>query len=280
MRTDGGAAPASGGLQAIDRAVAVLSVFTPERPVVGLSDIARLTGLSRSAVHRLLAALTAHGMVQHAAHSTSYSLGPRLLGLADTARHHLTRERQAEPVMTWLRDQCGETVGLHVLDETPARRTLSQVESTQPLRRTYTDLGTPLPAQHGAPGKVLLAFAPDDVREAALSRRLTSPDGSRVLRREDVRAELGEIRRHGYAMSLEERVKGVVALAVPARDHTGEVTAALSVSIPAVRAGREDLIALAPLALHAAGTLSARLGYLGPTSDGTATGHRGASVPS
>ena len=274
MRTDG--APASGGLQAIDRAVAVLSVFSPERPVVGLSDIARLTGLSRSAVHRLLAALAVHGMVQQAAHGTSYSLGPRLLGLADTARHHLTRERQAEPVMTWLRDQCGETVGLHVLDETPARRTLSQVESTQPLRRTYTDLGTPLPAHHGAPGKVLLAFAPERVREAALSRRLTSPDGSSVLRRDEVRAQLEEIRHQGYAMSLEERVKGVVAVAVPARDHTGEVAAALSISIPAVRAGREELIALAPLALHAASTLSARLGYLGPSSHDT--GRPGASA--
>ena len=264
MRTDDHGA-VSGGVQSIDRAVALLDVFTPQRPVVGLSDIARHTGLSRSTVHRLLAALSAHGMVQQAPHSTSYSLGPRLLGLADTARQHLTRERQAEPVMTWLRDQCGETVGLHVLDETPARRTLSQVESTQPLRRTYTDLGTPIPAHQGAPGKVLLAFAPEGVREAALSRRLTAPDGSTVLRRDAIRAELDEIRLQGYAISLEGRVKGVVTLAVPARDHTGEVSAALSISIPAVRAGAAELVALAPLALHAASTLSARLGYgLGP----------------
>lgn len=266
MRTED-AGPVSGGVQSIDRAVALLSVFTPERPVVGLSDIARLTGLSRSTVHRLLAALSAHGMVQQAPHSTSYSLGPRLLGLADTARHHLTRERQAEPVMTWLRDQCGETVALHVLDETPARHTLSQVESTQPLRRTYTDLGTPHPAHQGAPGKVLLAFAPEHVRETALSRRLASPDGSTVLRPDVLRAELEEVRRQGYAISLEERVKGVVTVAVPARDHTGEVSAALSISIPAVRAGRDELLALAPLALHAASTLSARLGYgLGPVA--------------
>lgn len=260
---DGGTA--SGGVQSIDRAVALLSVFTPERPVVGMSQIARLTGLSRSTVHRLLAALAAHGMVQQAPHSTSYTLGPRLLGLADTARQHLTRERQAEPVMTWLRDESGETVGLHVLDETPARRTLSQVESTQPLRRTYTDLGSPRPAHQGAPGKVLLAFAAEEVRQSVLSRRLTSPDGSRVIRPQELRAELDEIRTQGYAISIEERVLGVVALAVPARDHTGDVTAALSISIPAVRAGRAELVALAPLALHAASTLSARLGYgLGP----------------
>jgi DNA-binding IclR family transcriptional regulator len=254
----------SGGVQSIDRAVALLSVFTPERPVAGLSDIARLTGLSRSTAHRLLTALGAHGMVQQAPHSTAYSLGPRVLGLADTARRHLTRDRQAEPVMTWLRDQCGETVGLHVLDETPARRTLAQVESTQPLRRTYTDLGSPHPAHQGAPGKVLLAFAPEALRQTALARRLTTPDG-RVLRADVFRAELEQIRADGYAISLQERVVGVVALAVPARDHTGQVTTALSISIPAVRAGRDELVALAPLALQAARTLSARLGYgLGP----------------
>lgn len=263
MRTD--EAAISGGVQSIDRAVALLSVFTPERPVAGLSDIARLTGLSRSTAHRLLTALSAHGLVQQAPHSTAYSLGPRVLGLADTARRHLTRDRQAEPVMTWLRDQSGETVGLHVLDETPARRTLAQVESTQPLRRTYTDLGAPHPAHQGAPGKVLLAFAPEALRRVALGRRLTSPDGARVLRPDALRAELEQIRADGYAISLEERVVGVVALAVPARDHTGEVTTALSISIPAVRAGRDELVALVPTALQAARTLSARLGHgLGP----------------
>ena len=210
LRTDDGVLT-SGGVQSIDRAVALLSVFTPERPTVSMSEIARLTGLSRSTVHRLLAALAAHGMVQQAPHSTSYTLGPRLLGLADTARQHLTRERQAEPVMTWLRDESGETVGLHVLDETPARLTLSQVESTQPLRRTYTDLGSPRPAHQGAPGKVLLAFAAEEVRQTVLSRRLASPDGTRVIRPQELRAELEEIRRQGYGISIEERVRGVVA---------------------------------------------------------------------
>lgn len=269
-------AAVSGGVQSIDRALALLAVFTPERPVAGLSDIARLTGLSRSTAHRLLAALAAHGMVQQAPHSTAYSLGPRVLGLADTARRHLTREHQAEPVMTWLRDQSGETVGLHVLDETPARRTLAQVESTQPLRRTYTDLGAPRPAHHGAPGKVLLAFAPERVRQLVLGRKLLSADGRRVIPADAFRAELEQIRADGFAISLEERVVGVVAIAVPAHDHTGEVTTALSISIPAVRAGRAELLALAPVALQASRTLSARLGHgLGPlTLDGADAARR------
>ncbi len=261
MRTGGD----GGGVQSIDRAVAVLAAFTSARPHLGLSEIARSTGLSPSTVHRLLAALGRHGLVQQEQGGSAYALGPRVLGLAETARAHISPQSQALPIMTWLRDQTGETVGLHVLDATPARRTLSQVESTQALRRTYTDLGTPRPAHQGAPGKVLLAHASPSVLDAALRQPLHAADGS-VLPPERLRAGLATIRADGLALSLEERVPGVVALAVPVRDHTGAVTAALSVSAPAVRAGRAELLAIAPVALAAASTLSARLG-LPPTPD-------------
>lgn len=61
----------------------------------------------------------------------------------------------------------------------------------------------------------------------------------------------------------------------------GGATAALSVSIPAVRAGRAQPVALAPFALPAAGTLSARLGCLGASSSGTPARVRGENpVPS
>lgn len=248
------------GVQSIDRAIRILSTFTRERPIAGVSDLAMLTGMSRSTVHRLLTALSAHGLVQQLPGSTTYALGPRLLTFAETARGHLTLDRQAEPVMTWLRDQSGETVGLHVLDDTPARRTVAQVESTQALRRTYTDLGAPRPAHQGAPGKVLLAFADEDLRKRVLRSRLKSADGSPISLPE-FRQELDRIAEKGYAVSLQERVVGVVALAVPVHDHTGNVVAALSISIPAARAGLAELEALAPVAVEAAKTLSYRLGY-------------------
>jgi DNA-binding IclR family transcriptional regulator len=251
----------SSGVQSIDRAVRVLGAFTPERPIAGVSDIARLTGMSRSTVHRLLTALAAHGLVQQLADSPTYSLGPRLLSFAETARGHLTLDRQAEPIMTWLRDESGETVGLHVLDSTPARRTVAQVESTQALRRTYTDIGAPRPVHQGAPGKVLLAYADEALRQKVLRSKLLAADGATVVPAAELRAELDQIRERGWAMSLQERVVGVVALAVPVYDHTGRVAAALSISIPAARAGRAELEALAPVAMSAGRTLSARLGY-------------------
>jgi len=277
MQTDD-EVPVSAGVQSIDRAVALLASFTRERPIAGVSELARLTGLSRSTVHRLLSTLSNHGMVQQLSGHTAYSLGPRLLTLAETARGHLTLDRQAEPVMTWLRDRTSETVGLHVLDAGPSRRTVAQVESTQALRRTYTDLGSPRPAHLGAPGKILLAFADEELRQRILSSPLRRADGRTPVPVSELRAELARIVERGYATSVEERVRGVVALAVPVRDHTGLVVAALSVSIPAARAGLPQLEATAPLALEAATALSHRLGHgLSTPAHRTTSGRRGAA---
>ncbi|MPZ83072.1 MAG: helix-turn-helix domain-containing protein [Actinophytocola sp.] len=254
-------APARQSVQAIDRAVAIMSVFSRARPVAGVSEIATLTSLSRSTVHRILASLANHGLVTQLPRSTDYSLGPRLIGLAETARQRLSMELQAEPAMTALRDVTGETVALHILDATPARRTLAQVESVHALRRTYTDIGAPLAPHQGAPGKVLLAFADEVLQERVLRDDLRSAVTLSKIDVDALRAELAEIRAKGYALSLEERVPGVVGVAVPVRDHTGVVVAALSVSVPALRAGVAELEAIAPRAKEAADELSAQLGY-------------------
>ncbi|WP_158674568.1 IclR family transcriptional regulator [Streptomyces hoynatensis] len=256
------------GVQSIDRAVAILTAFSRARPVLGISELARHTDLTRGTTHRLVSALAAHGMLAQVPGSTAYSLGPRLLGLAEAARDQLSLDVQAPPVMTWLRDRTGETVGLHILDALPSRRTIAQVESLQPLRRTYTDLGASRPPHQGAPGKLLLAHAPGRVAAevvAALGR--AEPAAA-----EELAAELDRVRAEGYAISLEERVRGVVALAVPVRDHKGEVAAALSVSVPAVRAGRPELVAMAPLAQEAAARLSSRLGHEPGDAGGVADG--------
>lgn len=244
----------SSGVQSIDRAVAILTAFSRARPIVGISELARHTGLSRGTTHRLVSALAAHGMLAQVPSSSAYSLGPRLLGLSEAARDQLSLDVQARPVMTWLRDRTAETVGLHILDSLPSRRTIAQVESAQPLRRTYTDLGAAKPPHEGAPGKLLLTHAPEPVVAGVLSG-LPSDTVAWLT------DELRHVRENSYAISLEERVKGVVAAAVGVRDHTNAVVAALSVSIPAVRAGRDELVALVPTMREAAATLSTRLGH-------------------
>nr|WP_246657675.1 IclR family transcriptional regulator C-terminal domain-containing protein [Arthrobacter yangruifuii] len=139
------------------------------------------------------------------------------------------------------------------------------MESLQPLRRIYTDLGAARPPHEGAPGKVLLAYSAPGVYDGVLAG-LRASDTQEADRLD---ADIAVIRSVGYAISIQERVKGVVAIAAPVRDHRTQVVAALSISIPAVRAGRKELVALEPVLEEAASVLSARLGYIEEDPDVT-----------
>jgi IclR family transcriptional regulator, acetate operon repressor len=113
-------APRRRGVQSLDRAVAILRTFDRHHSARGVTETARLVGLTPSTTHRLLASLQEHGLVRKDPQGR-YTLGPELLRLAQVARDTVTLTDIARPVMSCLRDQTNETVALHVADLTPAR---------------------------------------------------------------------------------------------------------------------------------------------------------------
>lgn len=256
--------PGSSDVRSLDRAVAILNVFTRERRELGVSTIAQLTGLTTSTTHRLLGSLVTHGLVQQVSDSKRYSLGSHILRLAYIASGHVNVREAALPIMQRLRNASDETVGLHVLRADNRRMVVDQVESHKPLRRTYTEMGEPIPLHQGAPGKVLLAFLPPEAAEAILRGPLEAATEVTPVDATSLRTELEEIRRCGYALSFGERVRDIHTVAVPVANHAGAVIAALSVTGPTVRMPRQRLEELAELALAAGRELSGQLGCVLP----------------
>lgn len=252
-------------IQSLDRAVAILNSFTTDRPELGVTEIARLTGLTRSTAHRILTNLEMHQLVRQVRAGGRYALGPGLLRLAHSARGNL--EEFARPVMAWLRDETDETVGLHIVNGERFRMVVDQVESRQSIRRTYTSIGEPLPIHQGAPGKVLLAYLPDDLRQQILSEPLEAATKSTIVDPDLLRKELESVRERGFATSFAERVDGVFTVAVPVFDYRGSATAALSVTGPAGRLSEERLLEFAPHAQMAAKNLSSMLGFAKESDD-------------
>jgi len=259
-----GQVPDVSGVRSLDRAVAILRAFDERRPRLSLSEIAFALALNTSTAHRLLQALKAHGLVAQPDGGKSYALGPTVLRLARVATGSHDVQELARPFMRRLRDAIGETVGLHVLRSDLVRVVVDQAESHQALRRSYTELGEPIPLHQGAPGKVLLAFLPEEQRTQLLTGTLEAANENTVTDAARLRAEMDAVRHSGYAVSFGERVGGIHTVAVPLRDHHGQVSAALSVTGPALRMPRERLEAIAPLASATAREISTRLGYLGP----------------
>src|SRR3712207_4488152 len=93
--------PGRSSVQSIDRAVAILRCFDARRPLLGISDIARATGLSTTTTHRLLMALQANNVVRQTS-DRRYGLGPLLVQLARNGAVPTTLRDAALGVMTAL----------------------------------------------------------------------------------------------------------------------------------------------------------------------------------
>ncbi|MQA96431.1 MAG: helix-turn-helix domain-containing protein [Streptosporangiales bacterium] len=246
-------------VQSIERASRILRCFSATRPVLGISDIARETGLSTSTTHRLITAME-HCQLVRQTENRRYALGPLLMRLVRSGAVSTSLRMAALPAMTALRDAEEETVGLHELHAGDVRVVVEQVESHHALRRTYTELGIPLPLPYGAPGKVLTAFLPEDRREVVLERPLEALTPATVTDLEALRAQLEEARRDGYALSFAERIPGIHTIAAAIFDGDASVVGCISVTGPDLRMPAERLHALGPRVRDAARRISEAYG--------------------
>lgn len=234
-------------VQSIDRSVWILNAIRDAGHPLPLSRIAERTGLTRSTVHRLLSSMLVHGLIEQDSPGGLYAIGPRIADLAHGAMPAVQRlVTRAQPIMDALRDETGETIGLHMRKGTAHRLVVGQSMSHLELRRTYAEIGDSLPIYQGAPGKLLLAHLPEEFLEEVLKGQLAPVTEHTIVDAEQLRAQLVEIRAQGYALSLQERNPGVSTVAVGLPASSGEVTRALSLTGPAVRLSRERLVECVP----------------------------------
>lgn len=229
----------------LDKSVTILAALAESGPL-SLAGLVEATGLSRPTAHRLAGALEAHRLVGRDG-AGRYRLGLRLLGWAGAVSAELGLVEAARPVLEALRDETGESAQLFVRDG-DSRLCVASSERPAGLRDTVP-VGAVLPVDRGSGGKVLLAFAP-----VAEARDRAGVDS----------AELETIRRRGWADSVAEREQGVCSVSAPVLDAAGRVHAALGVSGPVNRMGRQPGKRLAGPVVAAARELERRAG-LAPT---------------
>jgi IclR family transcriptional regulator, pca regulon regulatory protein len=219
-------------VQSLERGLAVIRAFGAERPELRLSDVARETGLTRAAARRFLLTLVRLGYVRQ--DGNTFSLRPRVLELGYAYLSALSLPEVAQPHMETLVGEVNESSSVAVLDD------LDIVYVARvPTRRIMTitiAVGTRLPAYATSMGRVLLGSLEHDDLEERLDRteleRLTPttvPDLSTLRERVD------RAREAGWAMVDQELEQGVRSAAVPIRDATEAVVAALNVSVHATR---------------------------------------------
>jgi IclR family pca regulon transcriptional regulator len=234
-----------------------MQAFSREHPRLTLSEVARLTGLSRATARRALLTL------QHLGYARSdgrgFELTPKVLDLGYAYLSSLDLASIAEPEMEALVERTHESCSAAVLDG-PEIVYVARV----PTKRIMTislALGSRLPAYATSMGRVLLAeLEPGQVDELIGPGPLPAITERTITKPADLHDELSRVRRQGWALVDQELETGLRSMAAPLRDRQGRAIAAINVS---GHAGRVSLDAIRkdflPALLDTAGRISERL---------------------
>lgn len=260
------------GVQSLERAIAILKSFSLAQPERGVGELSRELGLHKSTVSRLMATLERGGLLDRDRQTQRYRLGLEILVLAAHVAGSLDVQEVARPFLKALSNEFRESVNLVVLDlPSPGSGQSVQVVNVEqfvPPARQVKDIGRVgrrMSCHATAAGKVLLASLGPDLLHEALPTQLHAFTQATVTDRARFLEELAVVRQQGYSLASEELEEGLIAVAAPIHDHSGQVAAAASVAGPAYRVTPEMLPHMAQRLVQVAGEISQLLGYQEPT---------------
>lgn len=244
---------ATGRVQAVDRAVALLDAVAAGAPGGRvLADLAAECELNRATAWRLLATLEHHGLVERDQGNNRYSVGFTVTRLATTAGTG-GLVRLAHPVLERTSAETGETANLAV----PQRTGLTYVDEVVPQAvLTARWLGRHVPIHATSAGKAFLAWLPEAEVTSILSTPLAGYTPTTRTDEQDLRAELTQIRECGYSASTGELESSVYGVAAAALDRQQRPFAVISLWGPSHRVPPERFPDLGAVARRAADELA------------------------
>lgn len=203
------------GLKTVERIGPLLDLFTTDRPVWELGDVAVALNAPRSTVHGLLTSLVSTGLLASPSRGL-YELGDRVVAMSNVVSHRVDLRAEASYVLHGLADQFGETVNLGILrggrvtylDKIPGRQLVTVVGAP---------IGSNVEANRSAMGKVMLALGQSD------SGTPESHPG------------LAMVRKQGFATDMGDVSPEVRCLSAAVKGPRGNAIAAISISTTPVR---------------------------------------------
>jgi len=235
------------------RVLAVLAVFSAERPELNLTEISRRARLPLTTTHRIVAELAAWGALERNDEGR-YRVGLRLWEVGVLAPRGRDLRELAMPFLEDVYEVTRQNVQLAVLDGTEALY-LERLSGRGAVN-VVTRVGSRLPLHATGVGLVLLAHADPELQEQVLAAPLKRFTAKTLASAGEVRRALAETRRAGVAISDGQIELIALSIAAPVWGPRGTVVAALSVVVPAATS---DARAYVPLVRAAARGISRAL---------------------
>ncbi len=226
------------------------------RERIGIGDVVRELGVSRSAAYRALRTLEQADYLMLAPTGRGYGPGPALVHLAEIGAIDTAAKRRWASVLDGIRDATGETVHAAVLIGSQVlvvdgRRSVNENDMG-------SRIGMTAPANSMAAGKLLLAALDDRlIRSMIPSPDLPQRTSRTIASADALAAELRQIRHDGFAFAVQESENGVDSIAVPLDGSTYRDRVAAVVSLQSDRGGLRQLRRLGVLATGVISTAAA-----------------------
>lgn len=257
MSTEKPAAERSEEIQTLAKGFAVIKAFSASHPKLTLTEIARVTGLTRAGARRVLLTLRSLGYVT--SDERYFRLEPRVLELGYAYLSTQPWWESAQAVVARLAEQLDQPVAVGVIDQD----SLTYVAHAQPRRLEAfpRSVGTRIPIGTSAMGRVLLAsLADDELDQRMRALHLVKLTKATIVDAKTLRSAVLEVRKAGYALIDQELEIGFRTLAVPIRSRSGNVTAAIGVGSTDAQFDKKTFVKKYLAALQSASAeISARL---------------------
>ncbi len=208
----------------VGRVASIFDAFTAHDDELGISEIARRTGLAKSTVSRIVSELTERKFLERSGRGVR--LGLRLFELGESAARPRDLRKIALASMADLRAAVNLTVHLAVLERDEV--VYIEILPARGIPPLPSRVGGRMPAYATGVGKALLAWSPPEVIDEILSGQLVSVGPKTVTDPAALRREFARIRASGLAYEREESAPGVACAAAALRASNGEPIAALS----------------------------------------------------
>lgn len=248
-------------LKSLEKAIDLLLVFSPEKPVHSLAEISTALEIPESSAYRLIATFQKKGLIVRDPRTGKYALGPWFLRLHATVAGYLDVATIAFPHLEELQRQSGETAYLYLLQ---GENVVCVEAVTSPNTiRFMPDKGKVMPLHAPAGGRAVLAFQADSFIKAYLEQTklealtpftVTDPDTLQVV--------LSKIRSDGFAITSNQAHLGGRGLAAPIFDCRQQAIGSLGVSGPDSRFSEAKAQQFAPVLIEHAASVSQALGAL------------------
>ncbi len=246
-------------VKSLAKALNILSCFTHEQPVLGVSELAERMGVTKSNVHNIVSTFHDLGYLDRTPDGR-YTLGLKMLEYAFIINQNLGYPNAVYDIMVDTASKTDEIVYFGL----PYGTNVLYLYVAHPINRMgvlpYRDmLGETSPMYCTGLGKAMLAHMPETEWAEHLPEQLIQYQPNTITDREAIFEELRRTRRMGFAIDNGEHDYNVRCVGVPVYNAMGQLVAGMSTSGPASTMTDEKLMECADILRSATAHMRERI---------------------